>query len=75
MRAQKALRNFVRGEEFRMPDGRAGTVIQHPGPIRVSAILEASPLGKVVSLSSKLVVHALGTFSPNYQPPYKRRKS
>jgi len=64
----KALKRFALGEEFRLPDGCEGTVIARtrPGRRRVSVIVDGSPVGRLTSLPSTMVVLSLGTFSPNY---------
>jgi len=63
----KALKRFALGEEFRLPDGCEGTVIARPGPRRVSVVVDGSPVGRLTSLPSTMVVLSLGTFSPNYR--------
>jgi hypothetical protein len=63
------LGSLKRGEEFRLLDGREGTVVK---PVqgarrRVVAIVEAAPVGKEMLLPFNMQVHRLGRISPNYR--------
>jgi hypothetical protein len=65
------LGDLGRGEEFRLQDGREGTV---DVPSRVRVIVEADPVGREMLLHPETQVQRLGSVSPSYsRSEYRKR--
>lgn len=79
-----SLRRLAVGDDIRLPDGRAATVVYktlqgrkrslrstphgNRGRGSVCVIVDATPVGRELLLSADVLVLRLGTRSPNYEP-------